>query len=75
MTLIAGCEDTGALPLLALSDLAPFVRTREDVPHEGALADLYGLGDEELACLVEAGVVKMYLNLTSGEVLYTLARG
>jgi hypothetical protein len=42
VTLELGVEDSGAVPVLP-GTRVPHVRSKEDVPHEGALADFYGL--------------------------------
>jgi hypothetical protein len=43
MPLELGVEDSGAVPKVALGSHAPHVRDKEDVPHEHALPDFYGL--------------------------------
>jgi hypothetical protein len=52
----------------------PFVRHREDVPHEDALPDFYGLEDDgidaELSELVDAGELCMGVDPQTGEVVY-----
>jgi hypothetical protein len=52
----------------------PYVRHREDVPHERALPDFYGLEDDgivtELSELVDAGELCMGVDPDSGEVIY-----
>jgi hypothetical protein len=42
VTLELGVEDSGAVPVLPGSHV-PHVRSKEDVPHEFAIPDLYGL--------------------------------
>lgn len=44
MTIELGVEDSGAIPKVVLGGHIPHVRDKEDVPHEGAIPDLYGLG-------------------------------
>ncbi|MEV0470732.1 hypothetical protein [Streptomyces prunicolor] len=44
MTLEVGLEDSGAIPKVNVGSCVPHVRDKEDVPHEHALPDLYGLG-------------------------------
>jgi hypothetical protein len=52
----------------------PYVRHREDVPHEDALPDFYGLEDDgvdaELSELVDAGELCMGVDPATGEVVY-----
>jgi hypothetical protein len=43
MTLELGVEDSGAVPKVALGSHTPHVRDKEDVPHEHAIPDFYGL--------------------------------
>jgi hypothetical protein len=43
MTLELGVEDSGAIPKVALGSHTPHVRDKEDVPHEHAIPDFYGL--------------------------------
>jgi hypothetical protein len=43
MTLELGVEDSGAIPKAVLGSHTPHVRDKEDVPHEHAIPDLYGL--------------------------------
>lgn len=53
----------------------PFVRHKEDVPHEGSLPDFYGLDDEidmELSALVDAGELCMGWDSETQEVIYWL---
>ncbi|MFF1450154.1 hypothetical protein ACFVYF_18745 [Streptomyces sp. NPDC058274] len=44
MTFELGVEDSGAIPKVVLRGHIPHVRDKEDVPHEHAIPDLYGLG-------------------------------
>ncbi|WP_435270915.1 hypothetical protein [Streptomyces sp. 1222.5] len=44
MTLELGVEDSGAIPKVVLGSHIPHVRDKEDVPHEHAIPDFYGLG-------------------------------
>ncbi|WP_063729013.1 hypothetical protein [Streptomyces sp. RTd22] len=71
MSLVAEVGDMGEVPVLRAADFsrrAPFVRTDEDVPHEGALADLYGLeADEAIERAIEQGVLRWSVNLRTGE--------
>jgi hypothetical protein len=57
VTLELGIEDSGAIPIVVLGGNAHHVRDKEDVPHEGSLPDLYGLGRgftlSEFVCAVE----------------------
>ncbi|MFE4681630.1 hypothetical protein ACFRNJ_12430 [Streptomyces sp. NPDC056721] len=55
----------------------PYVRHKEDVPHEGALPDLYALGecdetDAELAIMVEDGDLHCGWDAERGEFIYWL---
>jgi hypothetical protein len=43
MTLELGVEDSGAIPKAVLGSHTPHVRDKEDVPHEHAIPDFYGL--------------------------------
>jgi hypothetical protein len=43
MTLELGVEDSGAIPKAVLGSQIPHVRDKEDVPHEHAIPDFYGL--------------------------------
>jgi hypothetical protein len=43
MTLELGVEDSGAIPRVVLGGHTPHVRDKEDVPHEHAIPDFYGL--------------------------------
>ncbi|WP_340376588.1 hypothetical protein U5640_16720 [Streptomyces sp. SS7] len=43
MALELGIEDSGAIPKVVLGGNTHHVRAKEDVPHEHALPDLYGL--------------------------------
>ena len=43
VTIELGVEDSGAIPKVVLGGI-PHVRDKEDVPHEHAIPDLYGLG-------------------------------
>jgi hypothetical protein len=44
MTIELGVEDSGAIPQVVRGSHIPYVRDKEDVPHEHALPDLYSLG-------------------------------
>ncbi|MFI0553408.1 hypothetical protein [Streptomyces scabiei] len=44
MTIELGVEDSGAIPKVVLGSHTPHVRDKEDVPHEHAIPDFYGLG-------------------------------
>jgi hypothetical protein len=54
----------------------PHLRDKEDVPHEGSLADFYGLEDDgidaELSALVDAGELCMGWDNETQEVIYWL---
>jgi hypothetical protein len=54
----------------------PHLRDKEDVPHEGSLADFYGLEDDgieaELSALVDAGELCMGWDSDTQEVIYWL---
>jgi hypothetical protein len=54
----------------------PHLRDKEDVPHEGSLADFYGLEDDgieaELSALVDAGELCMGWDSETQEVVYWL---
>jgi hypothetical protein len=54
----------------------PHLRDKEDVPHEGSLADFYGLEDDgidaELSALVDAGELCMGWDSETQEVIYWL---
>jgi hypothetical protein len=54
----------------------PHLRDKEDVPHEGSLADFYGLEDDgieaELSALVDAGELCMGWDSDTQEVVYWL---
>jgi hypothetical protein len=71
MTVVAEVGDTGAIPVLKIADIdrqSPFVRSKEDVPHEGSLPDLYGLAaDEAIEEAVEQGLLRWSVNLRTGE--------
>jgi hypothetical protein len=71
MALFAGVEGSGRLPALkaaVLSEQAPFVRSKEDVPHEGSIPDLYGLEVEEaIERAIEQGPLRWSVNLETGE--------
>ncbi|MEU0214403.1 hypothetical protein ABZ281_04505 [Streptomyces sp. NPDC006265] len=71
MTVVADAEGTGAIPALKaveFSRRAPFVRTDEDVPHEGSLPDLYGLEiDQAIERAIEEGRLRWSVNLGTGE--------
>jgi hypothetical protein len=71
MALVAGVEGSGRLPALkaaVLSEQAPFVRSKEDVPHEGSIPDLYGLEVEEaIERAIEQGLLRWSVNLETGE--------
>ncbi|MFD6934682.1 hypothetical protein ACFWAP_00805 [Streptomyces goshikiensis] len=57
-----------ALKVKALNRIVPYVRDKEDVPHEASLPDLYALqADEEIARLVDCGVMRWWVNLATGE--------
>jgi hypothetical protein len=66
---VAGDEISPTVPNV------PYVRHKEDVPHEGALPDLYALGDEadaELAIMVEDGDLHCGWDAERGEFIYWL---
>ncbi|MEU7278721.1 hypothetical protein AB0A69_08015 [Streptomyces sp. NPDC045431] len=71
MAVVSEVNRTGRIPILEpkdLSRLAPFVRTKEDVPHEGALPDLYGEEVERaLEEAIESGRLRWLVNLKTGE--------
>lgn len=75
MTLVAGVEDSGAIPILTASVFArqaPFVRDKEDVPHEGSIPDLYGLEAEAaMEQAIEQGLLRWSVNLETGETVLT----
>jgi hypothetical protein len=76
MTLVAAVEDTGAIPVLKAADFSrrgPYVRSKEDVPHEGSIPDLYGLAaDEVLEEAIETGQLRWSINLMTGETVLSV---
>lgn len=65
---VEGLEPDIALKVKALNRIVPYVRDKEDVPHESSLPDLYALqADEEIARLVDCGVMQWWVNLATGE--------
>jgi hypothetical protein len=76
MALVAGVGDSGAISVLKAADFArqgPFVRDKEDVPHEGAIPDLYGLAaDEVLEEAIEDGRLRWSINLLTGETVLSV---
>ncbi|MFC4507033.1 MULTISPECIES: hypothetical protein [Streptomyces] len=75
MAIVAGVEDTGAIPVLRVEEFnrgAPLLDLDEDVPHGGALPDLYGLeADMAIEQAIERGVLRWSVNLTTGETMLT----
>jgi hypothetical protein len=73
VTVVADAEGAGVVPALKVVEFsrrAPFVRTDEDVPHEGALPDLYGLEvDHAIERAIEDGWLRWSVNLRTGETL------
>ncbi|MFK0015714.1 hypothetical protein [Streptomyces sp. NPDC091027] len=71
VAMVAGVEDTGAIAVLKAvmyGQPGPFVRDREDVPHEGALPDLYSLEAElMIEQAIEEGRLRWSVNLNTGE--------
>ncbi|ORT58131.1 hypothetical protein [Streptomyces sp. CB03238] len=71
MTVVAGVEDSGAVPVMKAEQFdrrGPYVRSGEDVPHEGAIPDLWGLAaDEALEEAIENGRLRWSINLRTGE--------
>jgi hypothetical protein len=76
MGVVAEVGDTGAIPVLKAVEFGrqgPFVRDKEDVPHEGAIPDLYGLAaDEVLEEAIEDGRLRWSINLLTGETVLSV---
>ncbi|MFF7750419.1 hypothetical protein ACFZCP_14405 [Streptomyces sp. NPDC007971] len=76
MSVVVGVEDSGAIPVLTdaqLGRLGPFVPADEDVPHEGALPNLYGLeADAVIEEAIEAGGLRWSINLLTGETVLSV---
>jgi hypothetical protein len=65
---VEGLEPGMAVKVKAVDRIDPYVRDKEDVPHEASLPDLYALqADEEIAQLIDCGVMRWWVNLATGE--------